>query len=320
MEILLSSVAVIAGLAVLVKAADVFVNGAVAVSGRFHVPSFLVGMIVVGFGTSAPEMSVSVLSALGGAPEISLGNAYGSNICNILLILGMSALISPVSVKRSALAFELPVLLAVTALSFYMLRDCTLTRFDSVVLLVLFAVVLTGMCMRSMCGRADAECDSGRNSVGCGKAFLMLAAGLVLLVASSKALVWGAVRLARECGLSELFIGLTIVAVGTSLPELASSVVAARKGEDDLAVGNIVGSNIFNALAVVGLAGAIKPMETFSREVVSRDIAVSAAATLLLAICGMSFRKGRDGSLGRFAGAFFLLSYIVYLAFLFIKH
>lgn len=319
----LSIVAVIAGLALLVWSADKFVDGAVGVAKFCGMSSLLIGMVVVGFGTSAPEMVVSALSALQGNPELALGNAYGSNIANIALILGVTAIIIPVVVKKIALWRDLPILLAVSVLAFYQLHDGAISRMDAVVLLAVFAGIMLFNILseRAIAKKAAAENpvdaaqpDSAKKS-SLSKSVLWLVLGLVLLVASSRMLVWGAVEIARSLGVSDLLIGLTIVAVGTSLPELASSIMAARKGEDDLAVGNILGSNLFNTMAVVGIAGVIAPMDSVDKSVFTRDLPLMLGLTALLFIFGIPFRKlkGGVGRVNRFEGIFFVAVYVGYL-------
>lgn len=319
----LSIVAVIAGLALLVWSADKFVDGAVGVAKFCGMSSLLIGMVVVGFGTSAPEMVVSALSALQGNPELALGNAYGSNIANIALILGVTAIIIPVVVKKIALRRDLPILLAVSGLAFYQLHDGAISRMDAVVLLAVFVGIMLFNILseRTIAKKAAAENpvdaaqpDSAKKS-SLSKSVLWLVLGLVLLVASSRMLVWGAVEIARSLGVSDLLIGLTIVAVGTSLPELASSIMAARKGEDDLAVGNILGSNLFNTMAVVGIAGVIAPMDSVDKSVFTRDLPLMLGLTALLFIFGIPFRKlkGGVGRVNRFEGIFFVAVYVGYL-------
>lgn len=319
----LSIVAVIAGLALLVWSADKFVDGAVGVAKFCGMSSLLIGMVVVGFGTSAPEMVVSALSALQGNPELALGNAYGSNIANIALILGVTAIIIPVVVKRIALRRDLPILLAVSSLAFYQLHDGAISRMDAVVLLAVFVGIMLFNILseRTIAKKTAAENpvdaaqpDSAKKS-SLSKSVLWLVLGLVLLVVSSRMLVWGAVEIARSLGVSDLLIGLTIVAVGTSLPELASSIMAARKGEDDLAVGNILGSNLFNTMAVVGIAGVIAPMDSVDKSVFTRDLPLMLGLTALLFIFGIPFRKlkGGVGRINRFEGIFFVAVYVGYL-------
>ena len=252
----LAVLAILAGLTVLVWSADRFVEGAAATARHFRMPPLLIGMLVVGFGTSAPEMVVSAFAAIQGSPGIALGNAYGSNIANIGLILGVTALIRPIAVQPQVLRQELPFLALITILAAWLLRDGMLTRFDAVVLLAVFGGLMTWSIRQSMNSNwTEDEVGLESDPMSIRQAAFWLTAGLVLLVGSSRLLVWGAVEITRLLGINDLLIGLTVVAVGTSLPELASSVMAARRGEDDIALGNILGSNLFNTLVVVGLAG-----------------------------------------------------------------
>lgn len=332
---ILSIVAVVIGLLLLVWSADKFVDGAVGIAKFCGMSTLLIGMVIVGFGTSAPEMVVSALSAIQGNPELALGNAYGSNIANIALILGVTAVIMPVLVKRDALRRDMPVLIAVTVLSVVLLLDGNVSRMDGVILLLVFAGVMafniwSELRATKKAGDAsvDAECEAanGETAPSIGKSVFWLVLGLMLLVASSRALVWGACNIARSLGVSDLLIGLTIVAVGTSLPELASSIAAARKGEDDLAFGNIVGSNLFNTLAVVGIAATISPMHAFDANVLARDLPVMAVLTVLLLLFGLPTRISkigpdgkRIGRINRIEGSVFLVAYIGYLAFLIVQ-
>ena len=310
--------AVAFGLALLVWSADRFVEGSASTARHIGMPPLLIGMVIVGFGTSAPEMVVSTLAASQGNPGIALGNAYGSNIANIAFILGLTALISPLAVHSQVLRKELPILTAVTALAAYQLWDGELTRIDSLVLLGAFGGLMAWTIWQGLRKKADAlgnemERELEVHAMPIGRAIFWLVMGLVLLITSSRILVWGAVEIAHGFGVSDLIIGLTIVAVGTSLPELASSVIAARKGEHDIALGNILGSNLFNTLAVVGIAGTIQPM-TVAQEVFSRDILVMAVLTLSLFVIGYGFRG--PGRINRFEGAALLAGYMGYTAYL----
>ena len=327
---LLPIVAVVLGLAVLVWSADKFVDGAVGVARFFGMSTLLIGMVIVGFGTSAPEMVVSALSAMENAPELALGNAYGSNIANIALILGVTALISPVIVKREALKRDVPILIGVTAVAIIQAADGSISRLDGVVLLLLFAGIMGFNIWSEIRAKKKASAlekeaedgdESGKASLPKSVAWLLL--GLTLLVLSSRCLVWGAVSIAQALGVSDLLIGLTIVAVGTSLPELASSIAAARKGENDLAFGNIVGSNLFNTLTVVGIASTISPMRTVNPLVFSRDLPVVAVLTVLLLLFGLPVRKKRldanglrIGRINRLEGSAFLAIYVGYIGIL----
>ena len=314
----LAFVAVISGLALLVWSADRFVEGSASTARHFGMPPLLIGMVIVGFGTSAPEMVVSAISASQGNPGIALGNAYGSNITNIALILGVTALISPTAVHSQVLRKELPILLVVTALAAWQLWDGEITLFDAVVLLVVFSGLMTWTIWQGMQKKADElgselEQELDARVMPIRHAVFWLVVGLALLIVNSRMLVWGAVEIAHGFGVSDLIIGLTIVAVGTSLPELASSIIATRKGEHDIALGNILGSNLFNTLAVVGIAGAIHPMAV-GPEVFSRDILVMAVLTLSLFVFGYGFRG--PGHINRIEGAVLLVCYLGYTAYL----
>jgi cation:H+ antiporter len=280
----------------------------------------LIGMVVVGFGTSAPELSVSALSALQGNPGIALGNAYGSNITNIALILGVTALISPIAVHSQVVKKELPILFGVTLLAIAQLYDGNLSRMDAIVELVVFIAVMGWMTYQGMKNNStdeleqDMEAELEEHAMSLYQASIWLIAGLIFLVISSRMLVWGAVSIAQDLGVSDLVIGLTIVAIGTSLPELASSIAAARKGEHDLAVGNIIGSNLFNTLAVVGLAGVIQPM-AIPAEIISRDWPLMALLTLALFAMGYA-RNCENGIINRLEGSLLVAVYTGYTVYL----
>jgi cation:H+ antiporter len=306
------------GLALLVWSADRFVEGSACTARYFGMPPLLIGMVVIGFGTSAPEMVVSAISASQGNPGIALGNAYGSNITNIALILGLTAVISPIAVHSQVLRRELPILTGMTVLAAWQLWDGEITRADALLLLGVFAGLMAWTIWQGMRQHpdrlgSDMEQELKLHAMPLRRAVTWLVVGLLLLIASSRILVWGAVEIAHGFGVSDLIIGLTIVAIGTSLPELASSVIAARKGEHDLALGNILGSNLFNTLAVVGIAGTIHPLSV-GPEVFSRDMMVMAALTVSLFIIGYGFRGA--GRINRFEGAALLASYVGYTAYL----
>ena len=319
---LLPVLAIIGGLILLIWSADRFIDGAAATANHFGMSQLLIGIVIVGFGTSAPEMIVSSLSALNGNPGIALGNAYGSNITNIALILGTTALITPLAVNSQILRLELPILILITALSAALIYDAEITRSDAVILLITFATYMIWTVWHDLKNKSDSlAADVQQEFATQAKmsvkvAVLWIFIGLLLLIGSSQLLVWGAVEVARYFGVSDLIIGLTIVAVGTSLPEFASSVVAARKGEADLAVGNIVGSNLFNALAVVGIAGVISPMQV-EPEVFTRDMSVMTLVTVALLVFGYGIGRKNARRITRFEGFLFLTSYIAYTLYLF---
>jgi cation:H+ antiporter len=312
--------AIVFGLALLVWSADRFVEGSASTARYFGMPPLLIGMVIVGFGTSAPEMVVSALAASQGNPGIALGNAYGSNITNISLILGLTALINPITVHSQVLRKELPILTVITALAAWQIWDGKITRIDSLALLSVFAGLMAWSVWQGMRKRIDAlgreiELEMEIRTMPLCQAVFWLIAGLAALIVSSRILVWGAVKIAHGLGVSDLIIGLTVIAAGTSLPELASSIIAARKGEYDIALGNVLGSNMFNTLAVVGIAGTIRPMSV-GPEVFSRDILVMALLTGSLFVFGYGFRGPGRGRINRFEGAALLACYLGYTVYL----
>ncbi|KDE41293.1 Inner membrane protein YrbG, predicted calcium/sodium:proton antiporter [Nitrincola lacisaponensis] len=317
---LIAFTAVLLGLILLVWSADRFIDGAAATAKYAGMPPLLIGMVIIGFGTSAPELFISALAASQGNPGLALGNGYGSNIANIGLILGLTALLSPIVVHKSVLRKELPILAGITLLSGLLLLNGQISRVDAGIMLLVFALIMgwsiyEGLKGRSdpLIGTADAEAtDTAQMTLK--QAIIWLVVGLILLIISSRALVWGAVEIATSLGVSDLIIGLTVVAIGTSLPELASAFASIRKGEHDLALGNVIGSNLFNTLAVIGLAGMIHPLQVES-ELLWRDWPVMAALTLALFVMGYGFR-GRLGRINRFEGALLLSVFIGYTGYL----
>ena len=317
----LAVIAVIIGLAILVWSAEVFINGATTLANSLGVPSFLIGVLILGLGTSAPEMVVSVLAALEGSPELALGNAYGSNIMNIALVLGATAFISPIIIDKSIVKRDLPLLLAITLLAAWQLRDGQLSQSDGIILLLGLGAVLTFQIVINLRSSSQEDKKAGskndervdnedRQSAGIFRGIANLIIGMSILILSSRAIVWGAVELATFWGLSELIIGLTVVAVGTSLPELVASLSAARRGEHDMALGNIIGSNIFNTLGVVGLATFIAPISA-DPIILSRDVSVMVLLTILLTVlCVLAYIKQRP--FGRISGAILLLFFVGY--------
>jgi len=315
---LVAILAVISGLALLVWSADKFVDGAASTARHFGMPSLLIGMVIVGFGTSAPEMVVSALAAAQGNPGIALGNAFGSNITNIALILGLTAVISPIAVQSKILRKEMPLLMLMTILVIGLLWDLDISQLDAIILLIGFAGFMGWSIWQGMQKKPDSlatevEQEVSQHTMPLKIGILWLVVGLILLVASSRLLVWGAVEIAQAFGVSDIMIGLTIIAVGTSLPELASSIIAIRKNEHDLALGNVIGSNLFNTLAVVGIAGAIHPL-TVDSEVLWRDAMFMGVLTLSLFVIGYGFRG--EGRINRVEGAVLLAAYVGYTTYL----
>lgn len=311
---LMPILAILGGLALLVWSADRFVDGAVATAKNLGVPTLLIGMVIIGFGTSAPEMMVSGLAASQGNPGLALGNAIGSNITNIALILGLTALLAPIKVESGVLRVELPLLALATLVVGYLMWDQTLSQRDGAVLLTVFALIMGWTIYRGFKSPADmlgGDVDELlENTVPLRNALLWLVVGLILLIASSRVLVWGAVEIAISLGISDLVIGLTIVAIGTSLPELAASIAAVRKQEHDLAIGNVIGSNLFNTLAVIGIAASIHPI-SFDSISLTRDFSLMAALTVGLFVLGYGVLGRRR--INRFEGALLMLVYFVYL-------
>ena len=316
---LLALVFVAGGLSFLVYSSDLFISAASKVAQKLGISPFIIGMVVIGFGTSAPELCVSVMSGLSDHSALSLGNAYGSCIFNIAAILGVTAIIKPILAKRTTALVAGPVLLAISALTYYLLMDRNCSKIDSSILLGLFIVLLPLYCWfdQKSNGSVGAGPDAGRKD-GCVLwiELLKLLFGLALLVGSSHVLVWGSVDIARTFGVSELMIGLTVVAIGTSLPELASAIAAARRGEHEFVLGNIIGSNFFNTLAVVGLACVISPAKGISASVLMRDLPVMGVLSISITFFAFNFRSPRsDGRIGRRKGLLWIAAFILYTVF-----
>ncbi|MDG5499254.1 calcium/sodium antiporter [Marinobacter sp. BGYM27] len=303
--------AIIAGLLLLVWSADRFVEGAVALARNSGMSPMLIGLTIVAFGTSAPEMLVSATAALTDAPALAVGNALGSNIANIGLVLGITTLVAPIPLNKTVLTRELPILLAVTVLALLLLLDQSLTPLDGILFLAMLAAALFLMSRKGKEGEAREVIEEveGVPAMSAGKASLLFGIGLGALIVSSRILVWGATELALTMGVSELIIGLTIVAIGTSLPELAASVASALKGHHDVALGNIIGSNLFNLLAVLAMPALLNPLH-IDLDVLYRDYGTMAGLTILLALFAYGMRK--KGKLARFEGGILLACYIAY--------
>ena len=315
---LLAAAALLGGLVLLLVSADKFVEGASVTAEYWGMSPLLIGMIVIGFGTSAPEMIVSATAAIKGTPEIAIGNAYGSNITNIGLILGLTAFFKPINVGSGILKKELPILTIVTLISFFCIYDYFAGRAEGFILIVLFFLLMFWSFREDSKKDRDNFSDEIKNhledsGISIKRALFFLFSGLFFLVLSSRILVWGAVFIARKTGVSDLVIGLTIIATGTSLPELASSIAAIRNGKHDLALGNIIGSNLFNTLAVTGIAFTIHPVAV-PEEVVKRDFPMMLFLTAMVFVTG--FGIGGKGRINRIEGVFFLAAYIFYLAYL----
>ncbi len=311
---------IVLGFALLVWSADRFVDGAASTAKHLGMPSLLIGILIVGFGTSAPEMVVSAIAAYEGNPGLALGNAIGSNIVNIALILGITAIVAPIAVNSKIVKKEIPLLLLIVLFTGYLLLDNTLTLFEGVILLAGFFALVLWSVFAAFRSRGDSfedqmDIELNEDIMSLKVGIMWLVFGLILLIASSRLLVWGAVGVANSFGVSDLIIGLTIVALGTSLPELAASVMAARKGEHDIAIGNVVGSNMFNLLAVIGIAVIIAPMNSIPLEVLQRDWTIMLLLTIALFVMAYGF-KGRNGRINRVEGTILILCYVAYNTYL----
>lgn len=315
-----SFVILILGFAALVWSADRFVYGAAALAKNFGVPTLIVGLTVVAMGSSAPEMMVSASAALANKTDTAVGNAVGSNITNILLVLGITALLRPLSVSSSTLRREIPLVLLVSIATWYIFSDNYFSFFEGAALLFGFVVFIGGLIFVSLRAKNQDDpfvseaCDEVPDNVPTKKAVFWLVVGMILLPVSSHFLVGSAVDIAKYFGLSDLVIGLTIIAIGTSLPELAASIAGVLKNEDDLALGNIVGSNIFNILAVLPLAGLINP-SVIDASVANRDVLIMIGATLALIAMSLNFRGQRR--INRVEGGLLIVAFMIYQGYIF---
>lgn len=319
MEMLIQLLLLVLGFVMLVKGADWFVDGAASIASKFGIPQLIIGLTIVAMGTSAPEAAVSITAAMGGNADITIGNIVGSNILNILIILGITSLVYPISVQKNTLAIDIPVTIFITALLLLLGYDGNITRIDAIIMLVIFFAYLTFLFIsakkeRNALLQNSVEETSSVNTASeeteikdmpLIKAILFTVIGLALIIAGSNFVVKSATFIAEKLRLSQRFIGLTIVALGTSLPELFTSVTAAIKKNSDIAIGNIIGSNIFNILFVVGLSALIIPVP-FQAEFRFDTIISGIAAIVLLLFC-LPKKK-----LPRFAGAIMLLGYVAY--------
>lgn len=302
MEAILQLFILIFGFLLLVKGADFFVDGSSKIAKKFGIPELIIGLTIVAMGTSAPETAVSIAAALKGTADISIGNVVGSNILNILIILGLSATIRTIKVGKTTIKYEIPFMIAISALLLLLGLDGTIDFKDGIILWLLFIAYLTYLIIMA---KKDKQKKEKKSKVILWQAILTTLVGLALIIVGSDISVDAASKIARYAGLSERFIGLTIVALGTSLPELVTSVTAAFKGNNDIAIGNIVGSNIFNILFVIGTSSLILPI-TFA-STFKIDSLVMIGAALLLFICSLRKQK-----IDRFSGILMLLSYALY--------
>ncbi|GKW52638.1 sodium:calcium antiporter [Pseudoalteromonas sp. NCCP-2140] len=315
-----SFVILIIGFAALVWSADRFVYGAAALAKNMGIPTLIIGLTVVAMGSSAPEMMVSASAALADKTDTAVGNAVGSNITNILLVLGVTALLRPLSVSSMTLKREMPLVLLISVAAWYVFSDNYFSFAEGIALMIAFAVFIGGLVIVSLRAKNQDDpfvseaCEDVPNDVSTKSAVFWLIIGMILLPVSSHFLVESAVDIAKYFGLSDLVIGLTIIAIGTSLPELAACIAGVLKNEDDLALGNIVGSNIFNLLAVLPLAGIINP-SIIDPSAANRDALIMIAATIVLIAMSLNFKGARR--INRVEGGFLLVAFIAYQGYIF---
>ncbi len=314
---LIAVLTLLSGLLLLLWAADRFVDGAATIAAYFRVSPMIIGMTIVSLGTSLPEMIVSAIAALDGNRDLGIGNVLGSNIANVGLVLGMTALLVPFPVRSMTVRREIPVLMLVTALAFVLMADGSLGRMDGMALLAATLVLLAWLARISLRDRHDPLAGEFEAAVAGGarpgRAAFFFAFGLIMLFVSSKMVVWGASEIARFLGVGDLLIGLTVVAIGTSLPELVASVACVLKGRADMAVGNVIGSNMFNLLLVLAMPALAEP-GAFAPQALLRDFPVMLAFTLALPVVCFALR-GR-GRVGRVEGGVLVAAYAAYLCLL----
>lgn len=314
----------IVGFVLLVKGADFFVEGASSIAKRMHIPTIVIGLTIVAFGTSAPELAVSLSAAIKGSNDIAIGNVVGSNIFNLLVVIGVSAMISPLTVKRSMIKKDYPlsifaaVLLGVLCLDsvLFHAKETTLGRMDGVSLLVCFVFFMYITVREGLRGRKDVkkehEDEVENMSFPIGKSIVLLVVGLAGIVFGSDLSVEGAKEIARAFGLSEALIGLTIVAIGTSLPELVTSIVAAKKGESDIALGNVVGSNLFNIFFILGCSATILPMHVSGTYIYDIGLLIIVSVLAFIPIA-------KSKKVGRVMGGVMTLAYVAYTVYLIMR-
>ena len=324
MELLIAVALVLAGFLLLIWSADLLVDNASSLASQIGISTFLVGIIVVGFGTSAPELFVSAVAALQDRGNLALGNALGSNITNIGLVLGSAAMVRALPVARSTAIVDLPMVIGVGVLAIALVLDGLLSRLDGIILLIVLVAYLVWSARNSQGAGGEPsiqdlaenphELDLSSVDHPRGKSLLTSAlftvASIILLMVASRMLVTGAVSIAEFFGVGELVIGLTIVAIGTSLPELAAAIAAARKGVHDMIIGNIIGSNVFNTLGVLGVTGTIKATEIDTLALV-RDFPIMFAFTVLMFVFALT-----KGTFSRLEGSVLVTGYLSYLAYL----
>jgi cation:H+ antiporter len=311
MEIFIQIVFLVLGFVMLIKGADWFVEGASALADKLGIPPLVIGLTIVAMGTSAPEAAISISASIKSSADIAVGNVLGSNIMNVLLILGLTSIITPLAVQKSTIKYEIPFVILITAVfGFLGLSDNTLGIFDGIILWVLFIAYLAYLFIMAKKGKAQQEEEEEKPKESLPQLLIFGAIGIALVIVGSNITVDAATSLARIFGMSERFIGLTIVAFGTSLPELVTSVTAGLKKKADIAVGNIVGSNIFNILFVIGTSALITPVAYQSEFLI--DTIVCILTVVLLLVCVLN----KSQKLKRWGGIIMLLCYAGYFAYL----
>jgi cation:H+ antiporter len=308
------------GFILLIKGADVLVAGSTSIAKRFGISDMVVGLTIVSFGTSLPELIINILSSLQGQSELAIGNVFGSNVANLLLILGITAIICPLPIRKATILNELPFSLVATLLVGFLANatllqnreDLYISRLDGAILLFFFVLFMVYIYHVAKTNKEEVLAQAGQDTImSIGKSVLLILLGIVGLFLGGKWVVDGAVHMAQSFGLSESFIGLTIVAIGTSLPELVTSAMAAYRRNIDIAVGNVVGSNIFNLLWILGVSALINPLP-FNVMSNSDIVMMIFASTLLI----LAMPIGRRNTIDRWNGIFFLLVYTSYLVYL----
>ncbi|MEJ6558825.1 MAG: calcium/sodium antiporter [Candidatus Thioglobus sp.] len=311
-DILLPIIALLSGFVLLIWSADEFTENGAKIANIFKVSPLIIGLLIFGFGTSAPEMLVSGLAAMNGNTGLSIGNAVGSNIFNIALVLGVSAIIAPIEVQGNILRKEWIFLMVATLVAGLLLLDLRLDVFDGFILLALLFLFL-GYTFRESKKSQNHEFDEFAKKIDKSetvKTWVMLVIGLIVLISSAKLVVWGGVAIAQAFGVSDLIIGLTVVALGTSLPELAVSIASVLKKQYEMVVGNVIGSNLFNTIAVLAIPGFIHPSDV-APEVMTRDYPVMLLLTVLL--FAVSYKFGKKHIINRFEGVFLVSIFSLYM-------
>ncbi|WFE68894.1 calcium/sodium antiporter [Thiomicrospira sp. R3] len=319
--LILPTIMLIVGLALLVWSSDFFIDGAASIAVRYNVSPIIIGAVIIGFGTSSPEIVVAIIASLEGNPGLAVGNAVGSNITNIGLVLGVTALIASIAVKSNFIRREMPILLVITALTVVLMMDYKLGVMDGIILLAILTITLTWIIRRNKQVAPDdplaSEINQGLEKLpkfSKARSMFYLLGGLVLLVISARMMVWGAVEIAEFFEVPDLIIGLTIIAIGTSLPELAASISAALKGEVDMMIGNILGSNLFNLLAVLAVPAILAP-SLIDNDLLKRDLPILLGFTVAMLLVALP-RKG-SATIYRVEGVFLLTLFFGYLTLLY---